>query len=224
MRDLGVTSCQLVRRLAAAGCLSGQRLGDCAIQMERDCHDTSVTVQVLRAGSSPVHRPGAPAPGRARPHRNPTSPGPGRRPPQNPHGRYGTLYKLNVFPAWVSRSSCPVNGVSATQTWRSTATALPMMVASSTRIGVNMGSGGSAKTCCRARRVGTFADAQTPSVKPRSRTRMLGQPPPTDRSPRPRLGPGSCCGRGPAVWCRATKRTVPRHWRGRAAADRVACR
>ena len=42
--------CKLIRGLASAGRLSGQRLGDGAIQMERHCHDSSVTAHVWELG------------------------------------------------------------------------------------------------------------------------------------------------------------------------------
>ena len=42
--------CKLLRGLAAASRLSRQRLGDGAIQMERDCHESSVTVHVRKPG------------------------------------------------------------------------------------------------------------------------------------------------------------------------------
>jgi hypothetical protein len=35
--------CKLIGGLAATGRLNGQRLGDGAIQVERHCHDSSVT-------------------------------------------------------------------------------------------------------------------------------------------------------------------------------------
>lgn len=42
--------CKLLRGLAAAGRLSRQRLSDGAIQMKRDCHESSVTVHVRKPG------------------------------------------------------------------------------------------------------------------------------------------------------------------------------
>jgi hypothetical protein len=52
-RRLGQTSCQesrcqLIRGLAATGCLGGQRLRDGIIQVQRYCHDSSVTARALR--------------------------------------------------------------------------------------------------------------------------------------------------------------------------------
>ena len=42
--------CQLVCSLAATGCLSGQCFRDGVIQMERDCHNSSVTAHVRGPG------------------------------------------------------------------------------------------------------------------------------------------------------------------------------
>jgi hypothetical protein len=42
--------CQLVRSLTPTGCLRGQRLRDGVIQMQRHCHDSSVTAHARCPG------------------------------------------------------------------------------------------------------------------------------------------------------------------------------